>query len=46
MLNKLQTHVEQEERNWRKTLAEKEAEIESLKEHHKTEVLNTSYIFL
>lgn len=38
MLNKLQTHVEQEERNWRHTLAEKEVEIESLKDRHKTEV--------
>lgn len=38
MLNKLQTHVEHEERNWRHTLAEKDTEIEVLTEQYKLQV--------
>lgn len=38
MLNKLQSHVEKEEINWRNQLSVKEAEIERLKEIHLTQV--------
>lgn len=39
MLNKLQEHIEKEERNWRSQLELKENEIEQLKEKQINQVL-------
>lgn len=36
MLNTLQKHVEEEEKNWRQTLTEKDNEIDLLQEQMKT----------
>lgn len=46
MLNKLQSHIEIEEINWRKQLQSKDSEIEVLKEQSKNQVFYLFFFFI